>query len=168
MDRRISVCILAMRTGTAARRKVPRDRRGFSTVWHRVITDEPLPILPTRRGRSPRIPLTTLLAALIFHVMQDVGTLAEHFFELTGQAIVRRFANLDPLEIPAVLVRGHGPVCWASSARAAADLAVILEEVACTAWHTVTLNADVRPLVSALRDTHFFRKHGPRAYYGQE
>jgi hypothetical protein len=31
--------------------------------------------------------LTLLLPALIFHVMQDVGTLAEHFFELTGQSL---------------------------------------------------------------------------------
>ena len=31
--------------------------------------------------------MTTLLPALIFHVMQDVGTLAEHFFELTGQSL---------------------------------------------------------------------------------
>jgi L-ribulose-5-phosphate 4-epimerase len=85
----------------------------------------------------------------------------------TGQVIVRRFANLDPMEIPAVLVRGHGPFCWSTSARGAADLAVILEDVACTAWHTVMLDADVRPLASALRDKHFLRKHGPGAYYGQ-
>ena len=35
----------------------------------------------------------------------------------TGQVIVRRFAALDPMEIPAVLVHGHGPFCWATSAR---------------------------------------------------
>jgi hypothetical protein len=46
--------------------------------------------MPARRrgrGRRPRIPLTTLLPALIFHVMQEMGTLAEHFFELTGQSL---------------------------------------------------------------------------------
>jgi hypothetical protein len=31
--------------------------------------------------------LTTLLAALIFHVMQDMGTLGEHLFELTGDSL---------------------------------------------------------------------------------
>lgn len=31
--------------------------------------------------------MTTLLPALIFHVMQDVGTLAEHFVELTGESL---------------------------------------------------------------------------------
>jgi hypothetical protein len=37
------------------------------------------PTLPRRRGRKPRVGLTALLAALVFHVMQRSGTLAEHF-----------------------------------------------------------------------------------------
>jgi L-ribulose-5-phosphate 4-epimerase len=85
----------------------------------------------------------------------------------TGQMIVRRFAALDPMEVPAVLVHGHGPFCWATSARAAADLAIILEEIACTAWHTLALDPTAQPIAPALRDKHFLRKHGPGAYYGQ-
>jgi L-ribulose-5-phosphate 4-epimerase len=85
----------------------------------------------------------------------------------TGQAIVRRFAGIDPLELPAVLVRGHGPFCWGTSARAAADIAITLEEVACMAWHTLTLNPSAEAIAPALRDKHFLRKHGPGAYYGQ-
>ncbi len=46
-----------------------------------------MPTCRRGRGRRPRIPLTTLLPALIFHVMQEMGTLAEHFFELTGQSL---------------------------------------------------------------------------------
>jgi hypothetical protein len=34
------------------------------------------------RGRKPRVPLTQLLSALIFHFMSGAGTLAEHFFQL--------------------------------------------------------------------------------------
>jgi len=85
----------------------------------------------------------------------------------TGQMIVRRFSALDPLEMPAVLVHSHGPFCWAKSARAAADLALTLEEVACMAWHTLALNPSAKPIAAALRDKHFLRKHGPGAYYGQ-
>jgi L-ribulose-5-phosphate 4-epimerase len=85
----------------------------------------------------------------------------------TGQAIVRRFAGLDPMEVPAVVVQSHGPFCWGTSARSAADMAVILEEVACMAWHTLTLSPGVPSLAPALRDKHFLRKHGPGAYYGQ-
>ncbi len=40
------------------------------------------PTAPRRRGRKPRVPIHQLLQALTFHVTQDAGTLAEHFFEL--------------------------------------------------------------------------------------
>jgi hypothetical protein len=39
-------------------------------------------MLATRRGRKPRGPLTQVLPALTFHVMQDAGTLAEHLFQV--------------------------------------------------------------------------------------
>ncbi len=85
----------------------------------------------------------------------------------TGQVIVRRLAALDPAEVPGVLVRGHGPFCWAASAHEAAELAVILEEIACMAWHTMALAPDAPALPTALHEKHFLRKHGPGAYYGQ-
>ena len=50
----------------------------------------------------------------------------------TGQAIVRRFAGMDPLALPGVLVAGHAPFCWGQTPAAAAHIAVILEEIA--AW----------------------------------
>lgn len=86
----------------------------------------------------------------------------------TGIAIARRMADLDPLAFPAVLVNGHAPFCWGRSAADAAHTAVILEEIARMAWHTVTLNHAVQPLPRELHDKHFLRKHGPQAYYGQK
>lgn len=86
----------------------------------------------------------------------------------TGQAIVKRFASLDPLEMPAALVAGHGPFCWGASASQAAHNAVVLEEIARIAYWTVTLNPAAAPLPSTLLDKHFFRKHGRGAYYGQK
>ena len=85
----------------------------------------------------------------------------------TGQAIVKRFAGLDPMEMQAALVAGHGPFCWGGSASQAAHNAVILEEVARIAYWTVMLNPAAAPLPSTLLDKHFFRKHGRGAYYGQ-
>jgi len=41
-----------------------------------------IPTLARRRGRKPRVPLRQLLPALIFHVMQDTGTLSEHFSQV--------------------------------------------------------------------------------------
>jgi len=85
----------------------------------------------------------------------------------TGAAICRRFAHLDPNAIPAVLVAGHAPFCWGANAAEAAHNAVILEYVARMASHTLSINAESRPIARELHDKHFLRKHGRNAYYGQ-
>ena len=38
--------------------------------------------MPKRRGRKPRVPLSQLLPALVFHFMNAAGTLSEHFAQL--------------------------------------------------------------------------------------
>ena len=86
----------------------------------------------------------------------------------TGQAIIRRFEEIDPQEMPGVLVAGHAPFCWGSSPREAAHTAWMLEEVAQMAFASVVLNPAVQPLSDVLRDKHFLRKHGSDAYYGQK
>jgi L-ribulose-5-phosphate 4-epimerase len=85
----------------------------------------------------------------------------------TGHAIVRCFVHLDPRSVPAVLLAGHAPFCWGSTPALAAHNAVILEEVAWMAYHTLMINSAAESLSDALRDKHFLRKHGPGAYYGQ-
>ena len=85
----------------------------------------------------------------------------------TGHVIVRRFARLDPQEVPAVLVHGHGPFCWGTTASSAVHTGVVVEALARLAYETLTLNPDTRAISSALRQKHFSRKHGPGAYYGQ-
>ena len=86
----------------------------------------------------------------------------------TGQAIVSRFATLDPEEIPAVLVAGHAPFCWGPTPAAAAHNAVVLEEIAWMSYHTLMINSAAEGLSQTLRDKHFLRKHGTGAYYGQK
>jgi L-ribulose-5-phosphate 4-epimerase len=85
----------------------------------------------------------------------------------TGHVIVRRFHSLDPDQIHAVLVAGHGPFCWGQSVSDAARVAIVLEEIARMAFHTVLLNPDIGSLGKELLDKHYLRKHGPGAYYGQ-
>ena len=85
----------------------------------------------------------------------------------TGVAIVRLMADRDPLGCPAALVAGHGPFTWGESAGAAAYMAAILEELAAMALQTLAINPAALPISEALRDKHYFRKHGPKAYYGQ-
>jgi L-ribulose-5-phosphate 4-epimerase len=90
----------------------------------------------------------------------------------TGEVIVRKFYSLDPNSIPAVLVREHGPFTWGNSAAKAVENAIVLEEVAFMAWHTLTLSQTLAQNLSQkmdqkLLDKHFLRKHGKNAYYGQ-
>ena len=86
----------------------------------------------------------------------------------TGHAIVRRFAKLDPLHFPAVLVSGHAPFCWGKTPAEAAHIAVVVEEIAAMALQTLVANPKARPISRHLHDKHFLRKHGGTAYYGQK
>ncbi|MBC8089352.1 MAG: L-ribulose-5-phosphate 4-epimerase AraD [Phycisphaerae bacterium] len=86
----------------------------------------------------------------------------------TGQAIVRRFMDIEPLRVPAVLVRGHASFAWGTTVSAAVENMSVMEEVARLAYHTLLLNAAVAPIDTSLHDKHFLRKHGPGAYYGQK
>lgn len=87
--------------------------------------------------------------------------------EETGKVIVETFKGIDPNAVPAVLVSGHGPFTWGTSASNAVHNAVVLEEVAKMAHHTISLNK-VKPLDQFLLNKHYYRKHGPGAYYGQK
>jgi len=85
----------------------------------------------------------------------------------TGQVIISRFRDLDPLRTPAVLVANHAPFCWGPSVTAAAHTAEVLEEIAHMAYLTVTIRGGAECISDSLHRKHFFRKHGPGAYYGQ-
>jgi len=43
--------------------------------------------LPRRHGRQPRVPLSPVLVALVFHFMNAAGTLSEHFTQLFGTSM---------------------------------------------------------------------------------
>jgi L-ribulose-5-phosphate 4-epimerase len=86
----------------------------------------------------------------------------------TGSVIVRRFKGLDPMQVPAVLVAGHGPFTWGKTAHASVENAVVLEEVAKMASGTLSINPQAGPVSQVLLDKHYLRKHGKNAYYGQK
>ncbi|MCL2286130.1 MAG: L-ribulose-5-phosphate 4-epimerase [Firmicutes bacterium] len=85
----------------------------------------------------------------------------------TGNVIAETFANLNPLAMPAVVVKNHGPFTWGESPMKAVENALVLEEVAKMAYHTQKLNPKTPHLMQELLDKHYFRKHGENAYYGQ-
>jgi L-ribulose-5-phosphate 4-epimerase len=86
----------------------------------------------------------------------------------TGLAIVRRLVKLDPLHLPGVLVAGHAPFCWGATPTDAAHAAVVVEEIAALATHTIAANPKARAISKDLHEKHFLRKHGGTAYYGQK
>jgi L-ribulose-5-phosphate 4-epimerase len=86
----------------------------------------------------------------------------------TGRVIVERFAGIDPLGTPAVLVAGHGPFAWGKTPDEAARNALVLERTAKTALGTLTLDPGRRRLPDYIVEKHFQRKHGPHATYGQK
>ena len=85
----------------------------------------------------------------------------------TGRVIAERFAGLDPLETPAVLVAGHGPFGWGAGPAEAVRNSLVLEKVAKMALLTRLANSEAADLPGYLLDKHYQRKHGPGAYYGQ-
>ena len=86
----------------------------------------------------------------------------------TGKIIIETFQGREPMYTPAVLTRGHGPFTWGKSGMDSVHNAVVLEELAKMAMWTLTINPGQAPLVQHVCDKHFYRKHGPNAYYGQK
>lgn len=86
----------------------------------------------------------------------------------TGSVIVERLKNLNIMATPSVNVYSHGPFSWGKNASEAVYHAVVLEEIAMMAWHSIMLNPDKNRIQQELLDKHFLRKHGENAYYGQE
>lgn len=86
----------------------------------------------------------------------------------TGVVINEILSGRDPMEVPAIVVKNHGPFAWGKDAAEAVYHAVVLEEVARMALITEQLNPDAAPADGYLLDKHYLRKHGKNAYYGQK
>lgn len=95
--------------------------------------------------------------------------IAEAYELETGNVIIETFQSreLDPMQIPAVLVHSHGPFAWGTDPYNAVHNAVVLEECAFMDWHAMVINPSAGRMQQELLDKHYLRKHGPGAYYGQ-
>jgi L-ribulose-5-phosphate 4-epimerase len=87
----------------------------------------------------------------------------------TGHVIVETFKerNINPMYVPAVICRNHGPFTWGKDAAQAVYHSVVLEEVAKMNLYTEIFNPKVESAPDNVLNKHFMRKHGPNAYYGQ-
>ncbi len=131
----------------------------YATAWAQAC--RPIPCLGTTHADAfyGQVPVTEPLTE---------AEVATDYETNIGQAIVRRFADLDPTHFPGVLCAKHASFAWGESVAEAVENAYILEEVARMALDTLALSPEQAPIDSYLLDKHFLRKHGSGAYYGQD
>jgi L-ribulose-5-phosphate 4-epimerase len=139
-------------------RGVAHTHSTYATAWAQA--KRPLPCYGTTHADSfyGPIPVTADLTP---------EALAGDYELETGRAIVAACGGLDPHQVPAVLVAGHGPFTWGTSPAGAVENSIVLEEVARLALLTEALDPRADPISQLLLDRHFLRKHGSGAYYGQ-
>ncbi len=129
----------------------------YATAWSQAGID--LPNIGTTHADyfSQDIPCTRMMT------QEEV----EGAYELeTGNVIVERFAQINPVHVPGVLVCNHGPFSWGKDAHDAVHNAVVMEQCARMAHIAFSVNPNLK-MNPHLIKKHFFRKHGPGAYYGQ-
>lgn len=129
----------------------------YATAWSQAGID--LPNIGTTHADyfSQDIPCTRMMT------QEEI----EGAYELeTGNVIVERFQQINPVHVPGVLVCNHGPFSWGKDAHDAVHNAVVMEQCARMAHIAYSVNPNLK-MNPHLIKKHFFRKHGPGAYYGQ-
>lgn len=130
----------------------------YATAWAQ--SGKPVPALGTTHADyfHGAIPCTRLLTEA--EIEGDYET-------NTGHVIVETIGAADPLDCPAALVASHGPFAWGETVAQAVHNAAVLEHLVRLTGETLRLFPSTQPMQQLLMNKHFFRKHGPKAYYGQ-
>ena len=130
----------------------------FATAWAQAGCD--IPIIGTTHADyfSSDIPCT--------RDMTEAEVKGDYEKE-TGTVIIERFKELNPVHIPGVLVKNHGPFSWGKDPHEAVHNAVVMEQVAKMAFIAGQVNPALT-MNELLVQKHCLRKHGPNAYYGQK
>jgi L-ribulose-5-phosphate 4-epimerase len=83
----------------------------------------------------------------------------------TGLSIVRTMyeKKLTPERVGACLVAAHGAFTWGANEFVAVQNAIVLEEVAMAAWHTLQVPLKVGRIPQTMLDEHFFARNSKQA-----
>jgi L-ribulose-5-phosphate 4-epimerase len=142
-------------------RGITHTHSAYAVAWAQA--RRPVPVFGTTHADhgAEEIPCTELLSA---------GAVQRNYELETGNLVVETFRKLgkNPVDMPMVLVAGHGPFTWGKNAAQSVYHASVLEEVCKMALLTLTLNPQAEPLPDYIIRKHWERKHGPDAYYGQK
>ena len=87
----------------------------------------------------------------------------------TGKVIIEEIKKrgYNPMSIPGIVVKNHGPFAWGKNGANAVYNAVVMEKVAEIDLKTLMLNPH-SSMAQYVLDKHYYRKHGANAYYGQK
>lgn len=93
----------------------------------------------------------------------------ENYETNTGKVIIETIEQrgIDPMDIPGIIVKNHGPFTWGKSSSEAVHNAVVMDKIAEIGLKTLMLNPNAE-MKQYILDKHYMRKHGPNAYYGQK
>jgi|TARA_B100000085_G_scaffold234862_1_gene222898 L-ribulose-5-phosphate 4-epimerase len=133
----------------------------FATSWAQALS--PIPIVGTTHADYflDDIPLARQL---------EESELDEYEKSI-GQSVVDFFqkSKINPLNIPAILLPGHGVMVFSDSPQRTLECAIVLEEIAEMAYYTKSINPHLEQskLSRDLYTKHFERKNGINKYYGQ-
>lgn len=128
----------------------------YATAWAQAA--RPIPLLGTTHADH----LTGPVPCCDPLTEEDV---AGDYEAATGRAIVAAVEKQPQAAM--ALVPHHGAFAWGADALEAVAAASILEHIATLAHLTLSLDVGARGPTQAVVDRHYFRKHGPGAYYGQ-
>lgn len=92
----------------------------------------------------------------------------EDYEKNTGEIIAKLIKKGRANETPAAIIKGHGAFAWGKNAKDAVLHAIVLEEVAKIAYLTEAIPGENTALPEHIKKTHYERKHGTNARYGQK
>lgn len=145
----------------------------YNTIGGIVHTHSPWAVIWSQAGKELPVYGTThadtfygSIPCARFLTAQEVE---EGYEANTGKVIIETLEDkqITPVEMPGILISGHGPFTWGKDAEDAVMHAVVLEEICKMNYFTLQLNPESLKLPDYILEKHYQRKHGKNAYYGQ-
>ena len=138
---------------------IAHNHSNYATVWAQ--SSKSIPLIGTTHADywKNEVPIVEFLSS---------KDLKQNYEKNTGKLILKTLQRkkLNAYTCPGVIVAGHGPFTWGIQNSSAVINAEILEFVAQTTFQSILLKIK-KKLPKYISRKHYQRKHGKKAYYGQ-